>query len=64
MVIIVLPPIAVEKLLVEDCSVGAEEGDWVHVVGVDGVGEAHVVTLAVHLGVGVVASENESVTRE
>ena len=48
-----IPPIAVEDLLLEEGSVGAEEGRWVHAASV-GVQQAHVVGLALELGVSVV----------
>ena len=50
-----LPPVAVKQLLIEDRPVGADEGDGVHEVVVDGVDQADVVLLALHLGVGIVA---------
>jgi hypothetical protein len=48
--------------LVEYGSIRAEEGDWVQVIGVDGVLEAHVVSLALLFRVGVVTSKDETVT--
>ena len=48
-----LPPVAVEDLLLEEGSIGAEERSWVLASGV-GVQQAHVVGLALELGVSVV----------
>ena len=31
------PPLADKDLLVEDCSIGAEEGDWIQHIGVLGL---------------------------
>ena len=47
------PPVAVEDLLLEEGSVGAEEGRGVHVAG-KGVQQAHVVRLAAQVNVRVV----------
>ena len=49
-----LPPVAVEDLLLEESAVWAEEGRGVHPTAV-GIQEAHVIALATHVHVGVVA---------
>ena len=49
-----LPPVAVEDLLLEEGAVGTEERRGVHVAG-QRVEEAHVVRLASHVDVRVVA---------
>ena len=55
-----LPPIADEYLLVENSSIGTEEGDGVEAGEVGRVRQAHVIHLAVGLGVRVVAAEDEA----
>ena len=58
------PPVADEDLLAEDGAVGAEEGHGVQGVRGHRVPEAHVISLALLLGVRVVAAEHEAVAGE
>ena len=59
-----LPPIADKDFLVENCSVGAEEGDRVEGVGTERVLKTHMVGLTLLLRVGIVASKGEAVAGE
>ena len=59
-----LPPIADKDLLVKNCSVWAEEGHWVESVRTERVLKTHMVGLTLLLGVGVVATKDETVAGE